>query len=67
ESAELFVIGGMDAARAGALGPAGRRVAGFAAIRAFEDAADPGAVVREARAIDPSGRPDEPVPGAGER
>jgi thiamine-phosphate pyrophosphorylase len=58
-SAELYLIGGMDAARAA--GFAGR-VAGFAAIRAFEEASDPGAVVREARATNAPA-----VHGAGER
>ena len=48
-TAELFVIGGVDLDRLGALAPVRGRIAGFAAIRAFEDAADPGAVVREAR------------------
>jgi thiamine-phosphate pyrophosphorylase len=48
-SAELFVIGGVDPARLDDLAPIRDRIAGFAAIRAFEDAADPGAVVAEAR------------------
>lgn len=48
-SAELFVVGGMDPGRLDDLGAARRGVAGFAAIRAFEEAGDPGAVVREAR------------------
>jgi len=49
-SAELFVIGGVDLARLDELAPIRGRIAGFAAIRAFEEAADPGAVVAEARA-----------------
>ncbi|HKB70971.1 MAG TPA: thiamine phosphate synthase [Thermoanaerobaculia bacterium] len=48
-SASLFVIGGIDLRRLDALAPFRARIAGFAGIRAFEDAADPGAVVREAR------------------
>ncbi len=49
-SAELFVIGGVDLARLDDLAPIRGRIAGFAAIRAFEEAADPGAVVAGARA-----------------
>ena len=49
-AAELFVIGGVDLDRVDDLAPFRDRVAGFAAIRAFEDADDPGAVVREAAA-----------------
>jgi thiamine-phosphate pyrophosphorylase len=48
-SAELFVIGGVDLARLDDLEPIRGRIAGFAAIRAFEEAPDPGAVVAEAR------------------
>ncbi|HET9795072.1 MAG TPA: thiamine phosphate synthase [Thermoanaerobaculia bacterium] len=48
-SAELFVIGGVDVDRLADLAPIRGRIAGFAAIRAFEEADDPGAVVREAR------------------
>jgi thiamine-phosphate pyrophosphorylase len=48
-SAELFVIGGVGLAHLDDLSPVRARIAGFAAIRAFEDAVDPGAVVREAR------------------
>lgn len=47
-ASELFVIGGVDLDRLDDLEPFRDRIAGFAAIRAFEDAADPGAVVREA-------------------
>jgi thiamine-phosphate pyrophosphorylase len=46
--AELFLIGGIDRERIAALRPDEGRFTGVAAIRLFEDAADPGAVVREA-------------------
>lgn len=48
ESAELFLIGGIDAATAGALAPFRGRFHGIAAIRWFEDAPDPAASVRAA-------------------
>jgi thiamine-phosphate pyrophosphorylase len=47
--AELFLIGGIDREKMGALRSNAARFTGVAAIRLFEDAEDPGAVVREAR------------------
>ena len=49
ESSELFLIGGIDRETLDALQPVAGRFAGFAAIRLFEEAADPGEAVREAR------------------
>jgi len=46
---ELFLIGGIDRGRLRALRARADRVAGVAAIRLFEEAADPGDVVAEAR------------------
>lgn len=46
---ELFVIGGVDRESLAALRSRADRFAGIAAIRLFEEAEDPGAVVREAR------------------
>jgi len=47
--AELFLIGGIDRERMRALRAKAGHFTGVAAIRLFEDAEDPGAVVREAR------------------
>jgi thiamine-phosphate pyrophosphorylase len=47
--AELFLIGGIDRERMGSLRSDAGRFTGVAAIRLFEDAEDPGAVVQEAR------------------
>jgi thiamine-phosphate pyrophosphorylase len=47
--AELFLIGGIDRERMDSLRSDTGRFTGIAAIRLFEDAEDPGAVVREAR------------------
>jgi thiamine-phosphate pyrophosphorylase len=49
DPAELFLIGGIDRDGMDALRSSRDRFSGFAAIRLFEDSADPGAVVREVR------------------